>query len=489
MIGNSNSNISSTNLNQLVDKFGNANDSQELRSKGQDNIYVKNSSAKIFKNESSRINHQNNAKQEVKAMLTKSGLDETSADKMISSVLSGRDKITVGDVKKMQKQLHETLIKASPHFLEARPNKNAATETPKFWESSSKPGMFGMLVLKDGRPEMTLVDKNEMLEKSGRIVQEQIRLKNTKATILREISNKDTSGIQIIRPKKQEFEIRMNHLKEQMNDFKFTDQLHLAFDEARDRFSNIKTNIATSINPKLNGNQVSIAGQKIGIATQFPSKAQVGVHLREMMDRQAPALAALTTNSEMQKKGLTPYFTKGYSDANIKATSDYEETISLGYTKDKHGQMIKVKADIYNLTIVDKKTKASHQVPVMHVTNWPDMTPVNGNVMAKMGSLMNDWSGDSGNSFIHCNAGVGRTGQVLVGMAAERVDKSVSLEEMVTDMRFSRNANMAQTESQRAAMVDYFESKGRPVLKEDKWTGQDDEGEYIYSTDESEYYY
>ena len=507
MIGNSNSNISSTHLNEFVDRFGNANDSQELRSKGQDNIYVKNSSAKYFKSESSRINHQNNAKQEVKAMLMKSGLGAASADKMLSSVVGDRQQITVGDVKKVHQQFtkieaeHNRLlenIKRDPDLLHqvlggsskvkvvnSRPSTDTATDIPKIWPRASKPGTYGLLIKNDNNGQIPTLTLDQVLEKFDGEIRDyaylQMNLKNTKDSFQKNMPNNNSSHISNV---KKEFENRMDSLQKQMTP---TGQWHLAHDDERDRFTNIKTNFDTNINSKLNANQISVAGQIIGIATQFPKETQIGTQLREMLDRQAPALAVLTTDKEMvnERERMVPYFKDGYEDENIKATSSFVENKSLGKTKGPEGKMVKVQAKIYNMTIFDKTTNKYHQVPVMHVTSWPDMSPVNGKVMAKMGKQMNAWSNGDGNSFIHCRAGVGRTGQVLLGMAEQRVDKNVSLEEMLTDMRISRNGNMGQTKEQRAAMVDYFEANGRPVLYKEP------ESDYIYTLDDydSDYIY
>ncbi|PSW76419.1 protein tyrosine phosphatase, partial [Photobacterium damselae] len=61
-------------------------------------------------------------------------------------------------------------------------------------------------------------------------------------------------------------------------------------------------------------------------------------------------------------------------------------------------------------------------------------------------------------------AGVGRTGQIVAAIAMQKVPNSVSAEEVINDMRYSRNDYMGQTAEQRAVIADLARQQGRSVL-------------------------
>ena len=326
-----------------------------------------------------------------------------------------------------------------------------------------------------GSPQLTTVTSDEMLKHASNIIEQQAKNESMKNTVLAEVANRSSSKFD---NKFDEFENRMGiinqHLKTDLKG-----EAHLDYLEGRDRFTDMLSNKSTNIDPLLNANQITVARKKVGIATQFPLKESIGIQLREMLERKSPALGVLTNTKEMNKSALSEkslewYFRDNISVNGIKSESIKSGVVHLGEMVNKKGKLVSIDAQLYKMTITDTTTKKSHTVDVMHVINWPDKTEVSVEIMDKMGGLMNSFaekSGlDSGNSFVHCRAGVGRTLQLMAGMLTGpggTLPAHVSAEEMLADFRFSRNGYMGQTEDQRRMLVDSFEQKGRPILRED----------------------
>lgn len=80
----------------------NQSDDKELRAHGGKDIFVKEGAPKNT-NASSRANHRNNAKTIVVGLLVKQGLPEGVAKAMVKNVLNGENKLTLGNLKDLER--------------------------------------------------------------------------------------------------------------------------------------------------------------------------------------------------------------------------------------------------------------------------------------------------------------------------------------------------------------------------------------------------
>lgn len=276
---------------------------------------------------------------------------------------------------------------------------------------------------------------------------------------------------------KQELSSRLKKLQGQLSPAVNADRyLHGAGGVKLNRFNDIQANKATAVRADLNANYVQV-GVHRSIACQYPLEAQLESHLQMLFDNRTPVLAVLASAKEIDNPQfkMPDYFRHGGQYGAVSVKSEHKESIALGDG---------VQADVYNLTLTNPGAgRKGITVPVVHVSNWPDQTAVSAEVTDTLSTLLEQKAqgqqamyekagssavGDENKLLpvIHCRAGVGRTAQVIGAMAmhAPRNDQ-LSVEDMVSDMRTSRNGIMVQKDEQLEVLIRLAQSQQRPLLK------------------------
>ena len=231
----------------------------------------------------------------------------------------------------------------------------------------------------------------------------------------------------------------------------------LLYDSERDRF-NMPHSADTSVRKELNANRITIGGNDIAIATQYPFLHQMEAQLQMLVDNFTPVLIVLASRSDMQNHQLPEYFSSSDTFGEIQTHSKFVDYIDLDNT---------IEAKIFRLSISGYKD--SIDIPVIHVHNWPDHRTVSPETTTKLVDLIETTAAerrafyeetkhpaidDAGKMLpvMHCKAGVGRTGQTIAAMAMKKYAE-LTLASITTDLRISRNDLMIQTPRQMETLI------------------------------------
>ncbi|HDL7837522.1 TPA: dual specificity protein phosphatase family protein, partial [Yersinia enterocolitica] len=251
------------------------------------------------------------------------------------------------------------------------------------------------------------------------------------------------------------------------------------------RYKDIKARISTQLNKNLNANKISIAENHIANAGQYPKDEQIEDHLKMLADNKTSCLVVLASNDDISKPNFTNYFITNSSYAT--------STLVVK----KYNLSSDLSADLYLLKTKDSKGEYIY-IPVVHVTNWPDKKPITSSALIKMANLVTESakidnntnkisvnSFDKGLPFVHCKAGVGRTGTFMAEYyMSNHPDNNVSLERIIEDMRISRNNHMVQTKEQLNTLVGICKAQNRPIFKSDEKLNlsvNESEPEHLYA--------
>lgn len=230
------------------------------------------------------------------------------------------------------------------------------------------------------------------------------------------------------------------------------------------RFGDIWTAKATAVTAPngqlLAANRVQIAGQNVAIACQYPKPASMEDYFKMLVANRTPALVVLASEKDINPEkgvGLPEYFRQDNQygdDVSVKVNNKGEGKLADGLNYHE-----------YLLHVTDKSQSIKVTIPVIHVSNWPDLTASGNEGLKELAEHVNkavdkkiNFYKEKGSSAIddenkllpvmHCRAGVGRTGQLLATMELLKPDSQQSLESMVRDMRTTRDRRMVQTSEQ-----------------------------------------
>ncbi|MGU5698241.1 protein-tyrosine phosphatase family protein [Aeromonas allosaccharophila] len=242
------------------------------------------------------------------------------------------------------------------------------------------------------------------------------------------------------------------------------------------RFRDIQANKATAVRADLNANYVQVGAHR-SIACQYPLESQLESHLQMLFDNRTPVLAVLASAHEIANPQfkMPDYFRQSGQYGAVSVKSDHKMSVDLGDG---------IQADVYQMALtMPGSGKKGIQVPVVHVSNWPDKTAVSAEVTEQISALLEQKTqekraiyekagssavGDANKLLpvVHCRAGVGRTAQVIGSMAMhDQRNAALSTEEVVSDMRTSRNGVMVQKQEQLDVLMTLAERQQRPLLR------------------------
>ncbi|WGL97976.1 protein-tyrosine phosphatase family protein [Arsenophonus sp. aPb] len=246
------------------------------------------------------------------------------------------------------------------------------------------------------------------------------------------------------------------------------------------RFGNIWTAKATAVTAPngqlLAANRVQIAGQNVAIACQYPKPASLQDYFKMLVANRTPALVVLASDNDINPQsgvGLPEYFRKDNQYGDVGVTVIDKGEGKLADELDYHE---------YLLHVTDKgqNIKVTVTIPVIHVSNWPDLTASGNEGLKELAEHVNtvvdkkiNFYKEKGSSAIndenkllpvmHCRAGVGRTGQLLATMELLKPESQQSLESIVRDMRTTRDRKMVQTIAQMQTLAVLAEQLNKPI--------------------------
>lgn len=219
----------------------------------------------------------------------------------------------------------------------------------------------------------------------------------------------------------------------------------------------------------LAANQLQVGGEPLAIRCQYPKNNEQSIenHLLMLLTNNTPVLIILASKEEIKSSGifnekLPPYFMVNHKYGSIEVSSEkdkkkYKVEPGCNSAKDP------LKFNEYKMTL--SNTHKRHSIPVIHITNWADGDTASVEDLKKLnriietlkiGSLLDLYKhkgiridGDKRPlPVIHCKAGIGRTGVLAAAMQLTKKNNSLSVDDVVTALRTSGNANMVQTEAQ-----------------------------------------
>ena len=217
------------------------------------------------------------------------------------------------------------------------------------------------------------------------------------------------------------------------------------------RFGNIDTCAATQLfTPQGKGlpaNQMKVDGMDLAMRSQFPKPEGLRDHLCMLADKKPAVLVVLSSDKDIEVRKLPAYFREDgqYGDVSVKCKFNPAARTAIAGDLKLNNYRIEITAN-------GKTTPIS----VIHVNNWEDHTTVDSSTMTKLVSGINqkiDQKVRQDHSynpqpFIHCSAGIGRTGVVAGAMEILKTGNKSTPEEIVLQLRKTGCSKMVQTSDQ-----------------------------------------
>lgn len=217
------------------------------------------------------------------------------------------------------------------------------------------------------------------------------------------------------------------------------------------RFGNIDTCAATQLfTPQGKGlpaNQMQVNGMNLAMRSQFPKPEGLHDHLCMLADQKPGVLVVLSSDKDIANRHLPAYFSQDgqYDDVSVKCKINQKAHKAMAGNLELRNYRIEITAN-------GKTTPVS----VIHVKNWEDCTTIDPSTLKELVSGINqkieqkvgqDRSYNP-QPFIHCSAGIGRTGVVAGAMEILKPGNKNAPEEIVLQLRETGCSKMVQTSEQ-----------------------------------------
>lgn len=341
-------------------------------------------------------------------------------------------------------------------FLSFSKPKSQPQEYPAIWLSKSQPGNIAYYIPGN---------KDFYLTKSIKKVQSDI---DSYFEAKKEALPTSKVSKEKFSPKKEveEFIAKLNEQKKKIGDPHLPRYI---WEGVQARFPDIPVAahsiVKASNGQALHANRINIAGKNMAIASQYPQAGEMEAYFDALLENRTPVLTVLASQKEMEADAFFDYL-------NVKGTQVYGDMrVSSTQKQTKQIGNLTLNEYILSVTKLDQNGKKMEaiNIPVVHVVNWNDHSAANNTELTQLIEYVDSVKKEKidfyrehksraiGNDnkllpWIHCHAGVGRTGQMIASMALIN-QPNLSLEKIITDMRYSRNTAMVQTEKQLNATI------------------------------------
>lgn len=240
------------------------------------------------------------------------------------------------------------------------------------------------------------------------------------------------------------------------------------------RFGDIYTAKETQVFTRDNK---GLPANRIGqfIASQYPlaNEEHLANHLKTLAEEKKPLLV-LSSDDDIFARALPKYFREPgkYNDVTT--------TVRQLALPDANGKTTKpgnLELKTYELTISIGNKDTT--IKAYHITNWADRTTVGHEEVRALAQYVGN------EAWVHCSAGVGRTGTVIVASllekeAAKPEGERQSLETIINTVRNSRNHTMVQTQTQFDTLATLARQYGIPILAKDEKSASQHGEEPLY---------
>lgn len=193
-----------------------------------------------------------------------------------------------------------------------------------------------------------------------------------------------------------------------------------------------------------------------------------------LVANRTPALVVLASDKDINPQsgmGLPEYFRQDNQYGDVAVTVIDKGEGKLADELDYHDYLLHVTDEGQNIKVT---------IPVIHVSNWPDLTASGNEGLKELAEHVNTVVDKKINFYkekessavndenkllpvMHCRAGVGRTGQLLATMELLKPESQQSLESIVRDMRTTRDGKMVQTLAQMQTLAVLAEQLNKPI--------------------------
>lgn len=212
------------------------------------------------------------------------------------------------------------------------------------------------------------------------------------------------------------------------------------------------TQLFTPEGKGLPANQMKVDGVNLAVRSQYPKPEELRNHLSMLADQKPGVLVVLSSDNDIAGRSLPAYFRQDghYGDVSVKCKINPKAHIATAGSLELRNYRIEITAN-------GKTTPLS----VMHVTNWEDRTTIEPPTLKKLVSDINQKIEQkvgqdpnySPQPFIHCSAGIGRTGVVAGAIEILKPGNKNTPEEIVLQLRETGSSNMVQTSEQYNTLI------------------------------------